>query len=259
MTTKETKKVEKPADSAEIKKEEKNSSSDFFADFNFSELEMTMEEMLKAGIHFGHKKSRKDPRMEEYIYGTKKDVNIIDLQVTLENLKKALKFIEEIKKNGQKILLVGTKKQSRSLVKSAARRCKMPYVIERWLGGTFTNFSNIKKRTRYLKDLEAQIESGELKKYTKFEQSKKKEEAEKLERRMGGIKEMEVLPAAIFVTDVIEDELAIKEAIKMKIPVIALVDTNVNPAQVNYPIPSNDDAVSSLKLMLGYVCRAMEK
>ncbi|MCK9379054.1 MAG: 30S ribosomal protein S2 [Candidatus Moranbacteria bacterium] len=254
--------AEKKAEQAiqdESVKEAKKATSDFFADFDLGELKMSMEEMLKAGVHFGHNKARKDPRMEEYIYGTKKGVNIINLQATQENLERALAFIENIKKSGKKILFIGTKKQSRDLVKSAAKRCQMPYVIERWLGGTFTNFSNIKKRTRYLKDLEAQIESGELKKYTKFEQSKKKEEAEKLERRMGGIKEMVELPAAIFATDVNEDNLAIREAIKMNIPVVALVDTNVNPVQANYPIPSNDDAVSSLKLMLGYVCRVLEK
>lgn len=258
MTTEE-KKVKASGEDSAVSEVKKPKKEDFFADFNLDDLKMTMEEMLEAGVHFGHKKARRDPRMEQFIYGTKKGVNIINLQATAVNLEKALAYIAEIKKSGKKILFVGTKKQAKDLVKSAAERCQMPYVIERWLGGTFTNFSNIKKRTKYLKDLQAQIESGELKKYTKFEQSKKKEEAEKLERRMGGIKNMDDLPAAIFAIDTKEDEAAITEAIKRNIPVIALVDTNVNPTRVNYPIPSNDDAVSSIKLMLGYVCRAIIK
>lgn len=230
---------------------------DYFADFDFGILEPDMRVMLKAGVHFGHQKSRRNPKMDEYIFGTKNGINIIDLQKTVEKLEEAKKFIDKTVSEGGDILFVGTKKQAKKLVESAAKRCGMPYVVERWLGGTFTNFRNISGRTKYLRDGEDKMKKGEYAKYTKFEQMKITEELEKLETKMGGIKHMTKLPAAIFSTGVMEDNLAIAEARKKKVPIIALVDTNVNPSIIDYPIPANEDAVSSLRLMLAYVTKAV--
>lgn len=228
-----------------------------FEAYNCDNLELSMASLLKAGVHFGHQKSRRNPKMDDYIYTTRNNINIIDLAKTVELTKEALDFIASVKKSGKQILFVGTKKQARDLIVDIAEYTGNPYVVERWLGGTFTNFGNIRRRVRYMTRLQDQIAKGDLKKYTKFEQMKKIEEAEKLDRRMGGIAEMRELPGAIFVTDVDADNLAIREAKNMGIPVIALVDTNVNPEDVAYPIPANDDAVSSLTIMLAHVCKTL--
>lgn len=230
---------------------------DYFADFDFDSLKIDMESMLKAGVHFGHRKSRRHPKMDKYIHSVRKDINIINLQKTLEELEKSLKFITQLKKEGKKILFVGTKKQAQGLVRSAAERSEMPFVIERWLGGTFTNFKVIRGRAKYLKESQEKMQKGEYNKYTKFEQAKKSEELERLEKKMGGIKEMTELPGAIFVVDVKDDAIAVAEAKSSNIPVIALADTNTDPSKIEYPIPSNDDAISSLRLMLGYVCKTL--
>ncbi|MFA6383196.1 MAG: 30S ribosomal protein S2 [Parcubacteria group bacterium] len=235
----------------------KNKSEDYFADFNFEGLEVDMRFMLKNGVHFGHQKARKNPKMNEYIFGTKNGINIINLEKTVEKMEEAKNFIEKIVSEGQDILFVGTKKQAKNIVESAARACGMPYVVERWLGGTFTNFKNISGRTRYLRDGQEKMKKGEYAKYTKFEQMKMAEELGRLESRMGGIKNMMKLPGAIFVTGVLEDNLAVQEARKKNIPIIALVDTNIDPGVIDYPIPANEDAVSSLRLMVGYVCKAI--
>jgi len=229
--------------------------SDYFANFDFSGISKYLETLLKNGVHFGHQKSRKHPSMDEYVFTTRKGINIIDLQKTMEKLDEALEFIKQLKKIGKKILFVGTKKQSQDLIESAAKKCVMPFVIKRWLGGTFTNFKAIKGRTKYLKDGQEMMAKGELKKYTKFEQMKKMEELDKLESRMGGIKDMGEFPGAIFVVDIKEDNLAIKEAQKIGIPIIALADTNVNIKNIDYPIPGNDDAVSSIRTILTFVCK----
>jgi small subunit ribosomal protein S2 len=234
-----------------------SSSEDYFADFDFGKLEVDMRLMLKSGVHFGHQKSRKNPKMDEYIFGTKNGINILDLQKTVEKLEEALRFVEKTVAEGQQVLFVGTKKQAKRLVESAARRCEMPFVIERWLGGTFTNFRVISERTRFLRDGEEKTKRGEYAKYTKFEQMKIAEELERLETRMGGIKYMNRLPGAIIVTGVIEDDLAIQEARIKGVPIIGLVDTNVNPSMIDFPIPSNEDAVSSLRLMLAYLVKAV--
>lgn len=243
------------ANASSSKKDQK--SEDYFANFDFASLEISMQEMLKAGVHFGHQKARKNPKMEEYIFGTRNGINIIDLQKTAEKLEEAKKFIENIVSEGGIILFVGTKKQAKNLIESAARRCGMPFVIERWLGGTFTNFKNISQRARFLREGQEKLKNNEYSKYTKFEQMKIAEELERLEKKMGGIKEMTKLPAAIFTTSLIEDNLAIKEASAVGLPIIALADTNVNPENIDYPIPANEDAISSLKLMLAHICEAV--
>ena len=244
--------VEAPAATAENVERE-----NYFASLDLAKIENSLEEMMKSGVHFGHQKSRRNPKMDEYIFTTRKGINIIDLQKTQEKLKEALEFIQGVKKSGKNILFVGTKVQAKDLAREVAEACQMPYVSERWLGGTFTNFKVIRGRTRYLVDSEGMMERGEFKKYTKFEQMKKTEELEKMEKRMGGIKNMMELPAAIFATSVKEDSLAIAEAKKMGVPVIAIADTNVDPSQIDYPIPANDDAISSLKLVLAYVYKAI--
>ena len=231
----------------------------YFAALDLSKLEVSLEEMMKAGVHFGHQKARRNPKMDEYIFTTRKGINIIDLQKTQEKINEALEFLQSIKKSGKNILFVGTKIQAKDLVREIAIASGMPYVSERWLGGTFTNFKVIRTRTRFLLDGEAMLARGEFKKYTKFEQMKKIEELEKMEKRMGGIKNMADLPGAVFAISVKEDNLAIIEARKMGIPVIAIADTNVNPAGVDFPIPANDDAISSLKLILSYVFKAVQE
>lgn len=237
----------------------KKGGEDFFADFAFGKVEMDLEEMLKSGMHFGHQKSRRHPRMDEYIFTTRKGVNIIDLEKTKAKLDEALEFLKKIKRSEKQILFVATKKQNVDLVVSLAKRFAMPYVAERWLGGTFTNFSVIKKRAEYLKKSQEMLAQGEFKKYTKFEQMKKAEELEKLEKKMGGIKEMHELPAAVFVTDLKEDELAVREAHNANIPVVAIADTNTDPTLAEYPVPANDDALSSLCLILSYMGKALDE
>lgn len=231
--------------------------NDFFADFDFDKLEIDIREMFKSGMHFGHQKARKNPKMDEYVFLTKNGINIIDLQKTVAKLEEARAFMEKIVSEGQLILFVGTKKQAKNLVLSLAKRCQMPYVVDRWLGGTFTNFEVVSKRTKFLRDGQEKMKRGEYSQYTKFEQMKIEEELESLESKMGGIKNMTKLPGAIFLTGVIEDNLALKEAKIKKIPIVALVDTNVDPEDVDYKIPANEDAVSSLQLMLAYVGQAI--
>jgi len=235
----------------------KTKSEDYFAGFDFPGLKVDMGVMLKNGVHFGHQKSHKNPKMDEYIFGTRNGINIIDLEKTVEKLEEAKKFIEKTVVEGQEILFVGTKKQAKNIVESAAKISGEPFVVDRWLGGTFTNFKNISGRTKYLRDGEEKMKRGEYAKYTKFEQMKFAEELERLESRMGGIKNMMKLPGAIFVTGVQEDMLAVQEARKRNIPIIALVDTNVDPGIIDYPIPANEDAVSSLRLMVAYVTKAV--
>lgn len=238
---------------------ERVASEDYFADFDFESLEADMGEMLKSGVHFGHQKSRRNPKMDEYIFGVKNNISIIDLQKTVEKLEEASNFISEVISAGKSILFVGTKKQVKRLVESAARRSKMPYVVERWLGGTFTNFKIISIRTRFLREEQEKMKRGGYAKYTKFEQLKKSQELDRMEERMGGIKHMLKLPGAIIVTGVIEDHLAIKEAVKEGVPIIALADTNVDPSKIDYPVPANDDAISSLRLMLAYLTKVIIK
>jgi len=244
-------------DAVEAAAAKASSGEDYFANFDFGGLEVDMKSMLKAGVHFGHQKARRSPKMNEYIFGTKNGINIIDLEKTVAKLEEATQFVKKIVAEGQQILFVGTKKQAKRLVESAAKRCGMPFVVERWLGGTFTNFRIISERARYLRDGQEKMKKGEYGKYTKFEQMKIGEELDKLENKMGGIKQMIKFPGAIFVTGILEDNLAIQEARIKKIPIIALADTNVDPSQIDYPIPANEDAVSSLRLMIAYITKAV--
>ncbi|XOA43176.1 MAG: 30S ribosomal protein S2 [Candidatus Nealsonbacteria bacterium] len=208
------------------------------------------EEMAKAGVHFGHKSSKLHPKMGPYLYGVRNGIHIIDLKETKEKLEKALKFIENLISENKVLLVVGTKIQIKDLVKNFAKECGLLYVSERWLGGTFTNFEVIKKRINHFKELEDKRAKGELEKYTKRERAKIDLELKNFERKFGGIKDMEDLPDAILILSMEKDNLVVKEAIKRNIKIIAISDSNTDPTLADYPIPANDDAVSSVKYIL---------
>lgn len=227
------------------------------AGFNFENLELSVQQMLKAGLHFGHKKSRWNPKMEPFIFGIRNNIHIIDLEKSIEHFRKALEFIEGTVKNGGKILFIGTKPQAKRLLKEIAESVGMPYVDNRWMGGTFTNYQEIKKRIKYLNEQEAKLARGELEKYTKYEQSQFKKEISRMNEKMGGMKKMESIPQAVFIIDAKENEIAVREAREIKVPVIGIVDTNVDPDLMEYPIPANDDALSSLKYILGIVAKTI--
>ncbi len=207
-----------------------------------------MKELLEAGMHFGHQTKRWNPRMKEYIFGARNGIHIIDLQKTVKKFEEAYKFVKELAKEGGSFLFVGTKRQAKDAILTQTKRCRMHYVTERWLGGTLTNFQTIKKNIERLKALEAQEKGGGFPSLTKKEALKKVKERVKLERVLGGIKEMEGLPNVLILIDVYKEKIALKEANKLKIPVVALVDTNCDPAGVNYIIPGNDDAIRSITL-----------
>lgn len=226
---------------------------------NQDKYQLSLEAMLKAGVHFGHKKSRWNPKMKRYIFGVRNGIHIIDLEKSKEMFEKALAFVTEIKQKGGTILLIGTKKQAKQLVRAVAERADMPFVNERWLGGTFTNFTTINKRVRYLIDTTDGLEKGRFNDLTKYEKLKLQKEMDKMEEKMGGLVSMKRLPEAIFVLDMKKDELAIKEAREAGVKIIALADSNCDPTLVDYPIPANDDALSSLKYLLGvFLKRVLE-
>jgi small subunit ribosomal protein S2 len=242
-----------------VVQKEKESSHENMAGFKYEGLELSISEMLKHGLHFGHRKSRWNPKMKPYTFTVRNNIHIIDLEKTISLFQEAVGFLRSIVKNGGKILLVGTKPQARKLIEAAAREIEMPYVSNRWLGGTFTNFTEIKKRIKYLNDQEAKLAQGELEKYTKYEQSQFKKEIERMNEKMGGLKKMDSFPQAIFVLDIKEDILVVKEARRVKIPVVAIVDTNTDPTLVDHPIPANDDALSSLRYVLGIIVKNIKE
>lgn len=229
----------------------------YFSSVDFAKLDTSLEGLLKAGVHFGHLKSRRHPKMDEYIYTTRKNINILNLQKTQEKLEEAVKFLTQVVKNGQPILFVGMKKQTHDTVRSLASHVGQYYMVDRWLGGTLTNFNCIRSRARHLQELEEKFAAGEFKKYTKFEQAKKMEELERLEKKVGGIKGMENFPGAIVIADTKEASLVLHEAGKMGVPVVGIVDTNTDPSRVDYPVPGNDDALSSLRLLFGALGKAI--
>lgn len=232
-------------------------SENYFSGVDLKKLDVSLEGLLKAGVHFGHLKSRRHPKMDEYIYTTRKNINILNLQKTVEKMEEASLFLAGVVKSGKPILFVGMKKQTHDTVRALAEHVSQYYMIDRWLGGTLTNFECIRGRARHLQDLQAKFASGEFKKYTKFEQAKKMEEVERLEKKVGGIKGMEELPGAIVVADTKEASLVLHEAGKMGVPIVGIVDTNTDPSAVDYPIPGNDDALSSLRLLFGYLGQAV--
>jgi len=215
-----------------------------------AEFNIDVEEMAKAGIHFGHKTSKANPKMKPYLYGVRNAIHIIDLEKTKEKLVQSLLFIKNLISENKILLVVGTKIQVKELVKNFATECALPYINERWLGGTFTNFGVIKKRIDYFKDLEKKKAEGELEKYTKKERAKIDKTLKDLEKKFGGIKNLEKLPDAIFVLDMKKDDLAVKEARMKGITVIGIANTNIDPTLADLPIPANDNAISSVKYIL---------
>lgn len=214
------------------------------------EQDSMLKEMTKAGVAFGHRTSKLHPKMKSYILGMRSTIHIIDLSQTISCFDKALEFIEQIVKEDGQILLVGTRIQFQKIVEETAQKCNFPYINRRWIGGTLTNFKVVSNRVNYLKELEDKEAKGELKKYTKKEQLDFKTQVENLENKFGGLKIMNALPQAVFVVDFDKNFLAVKEARNKGIKTIALVDTNMNPQLVDYPIPANDDALSSVKYIL---------
>ncbi len=223
------------------------------------EFNINPKELMEIGVHLGHKTSKFHPKMKPYILGVKKTVHLIDPKKTIQKLEQALKFIEKIISEGKALLLVGTKPHLRKPIQEVAEECELFYVTERWLGGTFTNFETISKRLDYLRDLEEKREKGEFEKYTKKEQLDIDREIKKLQRKFKGIKTMEELPNAVFIFDIRNDNLAVREAKKKDIKIIGLVDTNVDPSSIDYPIPANDDALSSIKYMLEKIKKVVKK
>jgi small subunit ribosomal protein S2 len=232
------------------KQEEKEKQGGSFA--------INIEEMAQAGLHFGHRTSRTHPKMIPYLQGVRNTVHLIDLEKTAEKLREALEFIRSLAAQKKILLLVGTKIQVKNLVKETAKECGLPFVSERWIGGTFTNFGTISKRIAYFKDLEQKKLKGDLAKYTKKERMGFDQELRELEIKFGGIKELERLPDAVFICSMEEDYLAVKEARMKGIPVIGICDTNTDPSLADYPIPANDDAISSVKYILEKVKEAIK-
>jgi len=209
-----------------------------------------LEEMAKAGLQFGHRISRRHPKMAPFLAGERNTIHIIDLKKTAKKLREALKFIQELIADNKILLFVGTKVQIKNLIKDIATQCGMPYVAERWLGGTFTNFETISKRIEYFKDLEKKRTEGVFENYTKKEQAKIDQELRDLEEKFGGLKNLQSLPDAIFVADMKKDETAVREAKKKGVKIIAIAHTNVDPTLADFPIPANDDAISSVNYIL---------
>ena len=218
---------------------------------------VAMKQLLEAGVHFGHQTRRWDPKMAEYIFQARNGIHIIDLQKTSKKLDEAYSFVKEQAEEGKTVLFVGTKKQAQECMKEAAIKCGMFYVDQRWLGGMLTNFETIRARVQRLKDLETMAEDGTFDVLPKKEVILLKKEMEKLERNLGGIKEMDKLPGVIFLVDPKKERIAILEARKLGIPVVGLVDTNCNPEELDYPIPGNDDAIRAVKLIADVIANAV--
>ncbi len=216
-----------------------------------------MKELLEAGVHFGHQVKRWHPKMKKYIFGERNGIYIIDLQKTVKGLEDAYNFVKEVSIAGLPVLFVGTKKQSQDAIREEAERAGAFYVNQRWLGGMLTNFSTIKKSIEKLKKIETMKQDGTYELLPKKEVSALEKEREKLEKNLSGIKEMNTLPGAIFIVDPKKERIAIAEAKKLKIPVIAIVDTNCDPDEVDYVIPGNDDAIRAIKLITSKIADAI--
>ena len=218
---------------------------------------ITMKQLLEAGVHFGHQTRRWNPKMAEYIYTERNGIYIINLQKTVKKIVEAYDFIKEVAESGESILFVGTKKQAQESIKEEAERVGMYYVNARWLGGMLTNFKTIQKRIERLNQLKKMEEDGTFDLLTKKEATKLKLEIEKLEKYLGGIKDMKKLPGALFVVDPRKEKIAVAEAKKLGIPVVAIVDTNCDPEEVDYVIPGNDDAIRAVKLIASTMANAV--
>ena len=218
---------------------------------------ISMKQLLEAGVHFGHQTRRWNPKMAEYIFAERNGIYIIDLQKTVKKVEDAYQAIANIVKDGGEVLFVGTKKQAQDSIKEEAERCGMYYVNERWLGGMLTNFETIKTRIKKLAEIDAMIEDGTMDVLPKKEVAKLMKEKEKLDKNIGGIKEMKKIPDVMFIVDPRKEKIAIAEAKKLNIPVVAIVDTNCDPEEVDYVIPGNDDAIRAVKLIAGRMADAV--
>jgi small subunit ribosomal protein S2 len=218
-----------------------------------------MKQLLEAGVHFGHRTRRWNPKMRPYIFTERSGIHIIDLQQTVQALDKATDTVRNTVAKGGTVLFVGTKRQAQATIEQEALRCGMPYVNQRWLGGTLTNWVTIRQRITYLLQLERRMDAGEFRNLPKKERLSLQREVEKLNRRIGGLKTMRSLPDMLFVVDTNVEELAVNEANKMRIPVIGMVDTNSNPDLITHVIPTNDDAIRAIKLLVGAIADAAEE
>ena len=218
---------------------------------------ISMKQLLEAGVHFGHQTQRWDPRMRRFIYTERNGIHILDLQQTVQLLAEAYEAVRDIVASGGTILFVGTKKQAQEAIETESRRCHMPYVTNRWLGGTLTNFQTISARVEHLIRLEDAKERGEFERLPKKEVLKIDEEIERLNRHFGGIKEMDRLPSALYIVDVPKEQLAVTEALRLHVPIVAMCDTNCNPDVIDFPIPSNDDAIRAVRLITGRMADAV--
>jgi small subunit ribosomal protein S2 len=218
---------------------------------------ISMKQLLEAGVHFGHQTRRWNPKMKKYIFTERNGIYIIDLQKTVKKFEEAYKFVKELGENGGKMLFVGTKKQAQDSVKEEAERSGMYYVNQRWLGGTLTNFETIQKRISRLKDIERMSEDGTFEVLPKKEVVQLKKEQERLEKFLGGIKDMKGLPDALFIIDPRKERIAVAEAHKLNIPIVGIVDTNCDPDEIDYVIPANDDAIRAVKLITAKIADAI--
>ncbi len=222
--------------------------------------DVDIKQLLEAGAHFGHKTSRWHPKMAPYIHSKREGTHIIDLTKTVDALEDALAFLEKTAGEGKQVLFVGTKRQAKEVIKQAAEEAGMPYVVERWLGGMLTNQSTISGRIKHLKDLEVHMDSGSFaNKYNKLEIQRFQEEIDQMNFLYGGIKHMAAKPGALFIVDIIAEANAVREAHKLGVPIVAVVDTNADPSAVTYPIPANDDAIKTIQLITDYVKQAVLK
>lgn len=221
--------------------------------------DVDIKQLLEAGAHFGHKTERWHPKMAPYIHSKRGGTHIIDLAKTVTGLEDALAFLAKTASDGKQILLVGTKRQAQDIIRATAEATGMPFVTERWLGGMLTNWNTIGGRVKHLKDLESRMETGELaNKYNKLEVQRFQEEIEEMNHLYGGIKNMNSKIGAVFIVDIVNDVNAVREATKLKVPIVAIVDTNSDPSLVTYPIPANDDAIKTIQLIADYVKQAIE-
>lgn len=219
--------------------------------------DISVKSLMEAGLHFGHQTKRWNPKMRKYIFDSRNGIYIIDLQKTQRLFKRALDFVRQVSASGEKVLFIGTKPQAQEIIQNEATRCGMPYVKERWLGGMLTNYDTVKKSVARLRQLEGMEEDGSFKVLVKKEVIRLQKEKEKLERNLGGLKDMGALPAAVFIVDTKKERIALAEAIKLRIPVIAIVDTNCDPDGIEYIIPGNDDATRSITLVAKSVADAI--
>ncbi len=229
-----------------------------FADTELKEMNITVKDLLDAGVHFGHQTRRWNPRSKPYVYDHRSGVSIIDLEKTFSQLEKSVAFIEQIVADGKDVIFVGTKRQAQEILREAATSCGMPYCVNRWLGGTLTNFETILTSLKKYRKFVTMETSGELDKLYAKEAAAIRREMDRMGRNFEGIKDIQKLPGAAFIVDIKNEEIAVSECRKLGIPVVAIVDTNSDPTLVDYPIPANDDAVKSIRLITDVIVEAVQ-